>query len=829
MIRTEFLANSATQIRSRMSLLNPALLYGLGLIAVPVVLHFLLRAQPKKMLFPALRLIETRRRNNVRRMRLRHIWLLLLRIAVIALIVLAIARPSLPAANYDLSMREGLTLAAVVAVAFGIYWAVMRRWRSQRLPSHVFTYRRTLLRGGTAAVAIALLLLLVAWPYQRRVLADLAAPQSNVAENLPVAGVFLFDTSPSMAYLLESRTRLDAAREIATAHLNEFPPGSRIAAVGSAVDSPILFQADAPAAQARIDALEVGPVSFPISDRLEDAIRMQEEDVRRTLGAQESVAVEQRRDQYLRAVYIFTDMAKNAWRLAGNDALRAELERLPWLQVFIVDVGVDEPRNIALSDLRIARQTLPVGGDLVVHATVSRTAREADATTQTVELFVQNDNGDLVEKGQTEVALEGDAGRDVTFTVQGLTRPVTHGEVRLTSSDPLAADNARHFTVAVRPPPEVLVVGGRRDEAKFWYEALALTELARQGKVRYQATYWPAARLAGDDLAERLKKYDAVTLVNVRDPSDEAWRVLGEYVHSGGGLMVILGGSGIRPERYTAADAQQFLPASPAAFLRFVPPEFLDLKELAHPLLKRFEVLGGPGELTLMEVRRFWKVEPAEDATVVATYTDARTLPAIVERPYGEGRTVMLTTGVDRKGWSDLPLAGWSFLAFADFTMQYLGGRSESRYNYTAGDDVFLSLDRGVEMSRYLLRKPGLEQLPGEVAPDEDLLIIRDADQVGPYEVVGIDAEPPFQTGFSVNPPDEESDFTRLTPADLDDLLGEERYSIAKSIGDLNLEVQLGRIGKEMFPYVLLFVVMAFLGEHIVANRFYEADHSTEK
>ena len=88
-----------------MSLLNPAILIGLGLVAIPVILHLLLRQKPKKLIFPAMRLIENRRKQNVRRMSLRHIWLLLLRMLVIGVLVLAIARPSLPAADYGLSPR----------------------------------------------------------------------------------------------------------------------------------------------------------------------------------------------------------------------------------------------------------------------------------------------------------------------------------------------------------------------------------------------------------------------------------------------------------------------------------------------------------------------------------------------------------------------------------------------------------------------------------------------------------------------------------------------------------------------------------------------------
>ena len=74
-----------------MSLLNPAILFGLGLVTIPVILHLLLRQKPKKLIFPAMQLIQNRRKQNVRRMRLRHIWLLLLRMLVLGLLVLAIA------------------------------------------------------------------------------------------------------------------------------------------------------------------------------------------------------------------------------------------------------------------------------------------------------------------------------------------------------------------------------------------------------------------------------------------------------------------------------------------------------------------------------------------------------------------------------------------------------------------------------------------------------------------------------------------------------------------------------------------------------------------
>ncbi|MFP6769909.1 MAG: BatA domain-containing protein, partial [Planctomycetaceae bacterium] len=121
-----------------MQLINPALLFGLGLAAVPVVLHLLLKARPKPYVFPALRLLAVRRRHNTRRLRLRHLWLLLLRMALIALVVMAVARPKLPAADYwPRWPGETLGLLAVFAIPLLAYMAVIGYWRKRGWPGHV--------------------------------------------------------------------------------------------------------------------------------------------------------------------------------------------------------------------------------------------------------------------------------------------------------------------------------------------------------------------------------------------------------------------------------------------------------------------------------------------------------------------------------------------------------------------------------------------------------------------------------------------------------------------------------------------------------------------
>ena len=70
----------------------PVLLLGTALVAVPIVLHLIMRQQPRQLEFPALRFVRRRHEANRRRLRLRHWLLLLLRCAVIALLAIGLAR-----------------------------------------------------------------------------------------------------------------------------------------------------------------------------------------------------------------------------------------------------------------------------------------------------------------------------------------------------------------------------------------------------------------------------------------------------------------------------------------------------------------------------------------------------------------------------------------------------------------------------------------------------------------------------------------------------------------------------------------------------------------
>jgi hypothetical protein len=78
------------------SFIHPLALLGLAAAAIPALLHLLQRRIPPEVDFPPVRYLSAAERESARRLKLRHLLLLILRTALIVAIVLAAARPLVP-------------------------------------------------------------------------------------------------------------------------------------------------------------------------------------------------------------------------------------------------------------------------------------------------------------------------------------------------------------------------------------------------------------------------------------------------------------------------------------------------------------------------------------------------------------------------------------------------------------------------------------------------------------------------------------------------------------------------------------------------------------
>src|SRR5438132_9440421 len=110
-----------------MSFLAPAFFLGLGAIAIPILIHLIQRERKRVVQFPSLMFLQRIPYQSVRRRRIRHWLLLAMRVAAIALLVLAFARPFLRQGATVLEAAGGAREVAILldqsaSIGYGSHW-----------------------------------------------------------------------------------------------------------------------------------------------------------------------------------------------------------------------------------------------------------------------------------------------------------------------------------------------------------------------------------------------------------------------------------------------------------------------------------------------------------------------------------------------------------------------------------------------------------------------------------------------------------------------------------------------------------------------------------
>ena len=795
-----------------MTLINSTVLLGLVLAAVPVILHLVMRAKPKRIEFPALRLLKARRTSNSRQMQLRHFLLLLLRALLIAVLVLAIARPSLPAANYGLRWWEWVALAVTAFGSAAVYFWLVRKTKNAMTLSVDAMERRNKMRLWCVLAGLMAAMIVVGVPWGVRVRAELASPRNDAAENVPVAAVFLIDTSISMKYRFENKTRLEVARSITEEHLGRFPTNSRAAISGLSPDEDIVFQADLSGAASRLETLETTAVPESFNRRLKSAIQAQIDDRKRV---QEEAGTGESSDLFAREIYIVTDFSKTAWQEGDEGGLADLMQLAEWLQIYVVDVSLEQPVNMSLSNLTLSEETSIAGRDLLLTMTVSSTSPVAAVST--VETNLVDSSGVEARFGAPQIVKveNGSAQIQSALRITG-SEPFVEGFVRLVHEDPLGDDNLRFFSCGVRPKPRILLISDRTEECDRLRDAME----SQFAECKAVAT----AQVGQQTMAN----YDVICLVNCQRPDESLWGNLRTFVTAGGGLFIVAGSNRIQPAAWAVPAAQSLLPATPIRITKFLnEPSQIRLSSEQHPILREFnQDEAARVELAANLFDRCWAVEPAEDSITLMTFSGPGDRPALLERKAGLGRCLMFTSAMDslRDGgtqWNNL-VTSWSFLMLTDKMLQHLTGANSFQRNFIAGEAIDLPVPVSQRFEQYLLRRPGLRQTRGTLPADESSVLLVDAVDAGLYRVKPFESQSPFDAAFAVNFRDEESDLTKIPDEDLQKIIGVEHVAIVHNPSELQRAVRVGRLGVEIFPVLMGLLILLFCAEHLMANYFYD-------
>ena len=369
-----------------MTFVNLSLLAGAALVAVPIILHLLMRRKPTRMEFPALRFIQMRLDANRRRLQLRHLLLLLLRAGLIALLALALARPSVRLAG-----------------ALG-------------------------------------------------------------SQESPVAAALVFDAAPHMEYRHQNQSRLEAARDLGLWLVTQLPERSEMAVLDTRLGSPAAFLPDRGAAKERIAGRKTVANSQSLPAVLDAAQKLLRQS---TLDRKE--------------IYVFTDLSRGGWPEEQAARLQRQLGELAGLGIYVIDVGIPQPTDYGLGEVRLSGDVLPNRSVLKLETELSCFGA---AARRVVELHLLDAQGKPQKRDEQNCDAKPGELQRVEFRVGGL-EPGTHqGFVRIVGEDGLAADDVRYFTVAVKPAWRVLLAAPKPAEsyALFLAEALAPTEFRRRAR-----------------------------------------------------------------------------------------------------------------------------------------------------------------------------------------------------------------------------------------------------------------------------------------------------------------------------------------------------------
>jgi hypothetical protein len=723
--------------------INAGIAAGVGLAAIPVILHLFMKQTPKRVVFPALRLIRKRQERTKKRLRIKNWLLLAARMLLLALMALALARP-----RFNARIQAG----------------------DERVES-----------------AIAM----------------------------------VFDTSLSMGYTEQDKSRLDEAKGMAERILQRTHAGSQVFVIDSAraVEPVALSPA---AARKAIESLEVEPSNQTLNQALGLAY-----------GA---VAAS---NKPRREVFVLTDLTRSAWGLNQSVANLDKIEKLPGgVGTYVMSLG---PPGRQRHDVGIVRvepaagvvsQDEPVPVRAVVRATGPTAARRV------VEFYV-----DGQKKDQKTIDVPAGSEAETAPFLPRFKEGMHRVEVRLYGdADPLPANDAYYLTYDVRPAVQVLILSDVYDPDAA-YVANALDPEANRSRPDaprpYHVEHMPTSRLDVDSLRRSISGYAAVFLLNVRAPSAELWRALGDYVKQGGGLVIGVGDRvAADPDAYNGPDDARALMPATLGPVRIHEDFSFGRADVGNALFAQYtrELVS---ELGRVPIYKTMAAEPIGDARTLLSYQDET--PALLERVVGDanasssGRVLLWTTALARvpqanATWNEFPIANWSFMQLVLQTVPYLSGATGRRLTIEAGESVTLPIDPSLRLTDFAAQPPG-QSAPINLNPPtagRPLVVSTRATGlkanalIGPWTVVASrPGGPSIRLGFSVNPPRAESDLTPLEPNDLDRLLGKDGYKIAESFEDLKVKVNETTIGREIFPWLMLAILLIVTAENALANLFY--------
>jgi hypothetical protein len=773
-----------------MTFLHGYLLGGLLLAGLPVLLHLIMRQKPKRLPFPAFRFLKRRHLINRRRLRLQQLLLLALRVAVLAALCLALARPRLAAEAVPRTVRDWLGLgndravAAVFVFDTGFHVECRDDGPRSRLDE------------------------------ARRRAHDLLA---DVADGSQVAVLDTGDAADEewMSSLSQVRDRLDRLRVRPT----QSPLVSQVARGYRLLEK----AADGPNAGARVLYVFSDRTVAGWDDRAARANLRPPEGVRTVFV---DVGADGARDVTIDEVTVDPPVvAPGAW-VEVRTQVRARG------RAFTGDLTCQLDEELTP---RRQRLRLEADGKPAAVTFRCRAPRRED----------EGGSAKAVYQVPCQVTVRLDAGDGPVKPPYRINGHALH------FLDALPFNNVRFATFLVREDGRrqgrrLLTLAEDPAAARGWKTAFeSVTDPARgfRCEVRRVAS---AGRLTAKDLAP----YAVVCLFQATQPPAPLWDALRDYVREGGGLVVVPAGEELDKDDLLKGFNEDgvsrgLLPARLRG-LRTVPadqdgPRWSSFAANSHALMAPFRewALTGDYDFTHKElwpfVNRYWQADlvEGEECAAAATYDDGRQTPiALAERRLGEGRVVLFTTVLDGRqfnfrGWNNYCWNESSFgFVLVNCVASYLAGGAEAAaLNFRCGEPVVVGLPAPAAAgASYTFEgeHPDLSESERLVPAVEGRRLVNVVQASAPGNFTLTDGKGNRVAGFSLNVRPEESNLERVPVADVEAVLGEGTVLPTDQPASLRDAVrEAGAAPLELLPVLMMLVLAALTVEALLANHYH--------
>lgn len=517
-----------------MPFITPLILLGALAGLIPVAIHFFFRSRYRTVPWAAMKFLLTSVEQTSRRLKFQEYLLLLTRVALLAFLAVALARP------INLSTPGFFYLLAVVAfTVFALTWVLSPLWQ---MTSSKFA--NMLLWSGSQTVLLVLAAL--AWlPLFFGGMTGAATAARGEGDAVDV--VFVFDTSYSMGAIdRDGKTRMALARAEALKVIDELPPHSTVQIVTCAGKGKTLLGPRSPAdletAKRLIDELDIVHLATDLHP-----------------GVYEAKDVLARGQATNKELYVFSDMQKMGWEQQSGELKAALTEIKEKAHVHLVRCGTRVPKNVAIID--IAPQAgVPRPGVRVGFAVQIRNAGPDPVEKLTVSLAV---NGGKEPETARIVKISPGETHAVTLTGK-LDKPGLHLLTAKVATDDLEADNRFDQVIQVREQVNILVVDGNfnkydrdAERSSSYYLMHSIIPVLEADRATYK--YNPRMITAAAATPESLQKQDICILVNCAVPGKLGQRgdvlrsdfldALDPFVRKGHGLIVF-SGDNVVPDAY---------------------------------------------------------------------------------------------------------------------------------------------------------------------------------------------------------------------------------------------------------------------------------------